>query len=38
MPFLNRAIKDIGLEEKLRHFTTFKELVVDKIISATSVS
>ncbi len=38
MPFLNRAIKDTFIEEKLNNITTFKQLIVEKIINATSVS
>jgi hypothetical protein len=38
MPFLNRAIKDTFIENKLNNINNFRSLIVDKIISATSVS
>jgi len=38
MPFINRAIKDTYIEDKLINIDTFRDLIIDKIISATSVS
>ena len=38
MPFLNRAIKDTYIEEKLDNINDFRSLISDKIIEATSVS